>query len=524
MSLTHLQLRRRPGVAGLAVVVAILAPLRTSAPVRAAEPHGPARAPALIVQDLLGPDWKARKLAREEALSQGARVLPRLLEARAAQPLRHDRREALDDVLRGIVPALAGEVLRPLGEGAERVAADAALGGVLGACDRERPDEVFTRLSVDELGNEGSADAIEPVDWVGRRDRARRARGALLVCGPAVTGALVKVPPVREVGQLQALWLVVERIWQVERAEALAATTPAARDAFLARYQGILDLCGPILQLGLRDPEAQVRGLYQTLRDQALATTLPALDAAEPQVRAAAEAALQRLGALVRPSLLRLARGEEPASPQVREVAARLAHRIRLGVSDELVRRLGDDLSGYDELDFRARRARLLELERLGGQESVPVLRALLDEEASDELRSLAAVALFRLGDPAGPAWLALHGGQADVVRISRRELAAIFMDQGLRYLQLGRFERAEHEFQRALELEPQNETTWYNLACTYARWGKLDQAIDHLRQAVEHGFDDVTHMEKDSDLDSLRQDPRFREIIAGLQARRSGQ
>lgn len=527
MSLPHLLLRRGRGMAGL---LSILATLTHAG---AAEPPGPGRPPALVVQDLLGSDWKARKLAREEALRMGARVLPRLIETRAAQPLRHDRRQPLDEVLQAVVPALAAEVVRPLGEGAERVAADGALGGILGACDRERPDDVFTPLRPDELTDEGSTDAIEPVEWSSRRERARRARGALLACGPAVTGALLRVPPVREASELRALWLVVERLWAEERRQALAAGDDPAREAFLSRYQGLLDLCAPLLQLGLRDPEAGVRGLYQTLRDRALAETLPALDAPEPEVRSAAEEALMRLGPLARPALLRLAhgdqeqllrRGEQPASVQVREAAGRLAHRIRLGVSAELVRRLGDDLSGYDALPFRERRARLIELERLGGKEAVPALRALLDEEPSDELRTLCAVALFRLGDPTGPAWLALHGAQAEVVRLSRRELAAIFMDQGLRYLTLSRFERAEHEFQRVLELEPQNETAWYNLACTYSRWGKIDQAIEHLRRAVEHGFDDTSHMEKDSDLDPLRQDPRFREIIAGIQARRSGQ
>jgi tetratricopeptide (TPR) repeat protein len=97
-------------------------------------------------------------------------------------------------------------------------------------------------------------------------------------------------------------------------------------------------------------------------------------------------------------------------------------------------------------------------------------------------------------------------------------------MRQGIQYLDLGRLERAEREFKQVLELEPDNEVGWYNLACTYARWGKVDLALEHLERAVELGFDDVTHMESDTDLDNVRDDPRFRQILDGIEASRSRQ
>ena len=67
------------------------------------------------------------------------------------------------------------------------------------------------------------------------------------------------------------------------------------------------------------------------------------------------------------------------------------------------------------------------------------------------------------------------------LVRLSKHELAAIYMDQGLRHLTLDRFDGAEREFKQVLEYEPTNNIAWYNLACTYSRWGKLDQAFGHL-------------------------------------------
>lgn len=514
--------RTRARVTG-ALVGAALVSASVAAAQEAAPGGQPLRPPVLAVDDLVGAEWKASRAAHDELLRIGARAVPALLRARQAAP-GGPAREQLDRTVVKIVQALAAEVGLPLEEGAARVAADAALGGVAGACDRDRPDVVVPQLGPDQLRDAGSVIADVRRDWFGRRARARLARGALAVLGPAVTGPLLDVPPVRPAEHTYALLRVVQHIYLAERSRVLA--TGSDREAIRASYRGLADLAAPVIAAGVRDEDAAVRATFQAIRDEAVEASLMALDAAEPHVRAGAEDALLRLGGLAQAALERVARGDDPAhaSPHAVATARRLARWARYGLSPELVRRLGHDLEGYAELDFRARRARVIELERLGGPHAIPALRALLREETSDEVRAMAAIGLFRQGDPAGAEWLALHGGGIPLVRLSKRDLSAIFMDQGLSYLKLGRFERAEQEFKQVVELEPQNEIAWYNLACTYARWGKVDLAIEHLRKAVECGFDDVSHMEKDTDLDALRGDPRYRELIEGIQARRSGE
>jgi len=54
---------------------------------------------------------------------------------------------------------------------------------------------------------------------------------------------------------------------------------------------------------------------------------------------------------------------------------------------------------------------------------------------------------------------------------------------------------------------------TNYNVACMYARLGKKDEAFKYLERAIALGgfpTDLARHMEGDSDLDSLRDDPRY--------------
>ena len=53
-----------------------------------------------------------------------------------------------------------------------------------------------------------------------------------------------------------------------------------------------------------------------------------------------------------------------------------------------------------------------------------------------------------------------------------------------------------------------------YNLACRYARLKKADPCLKTLRRAVELGYRDFRYMREDKDLDAVRHDPRFRQLL----------
>ncbi|MGH7581796.1 MAG: protein kinase domain-containing protein [Gemmatimonadales bacterium] len=69
----------------------------------------------------------------------------------------------------------------------------------------------------------------------------------------------------------------------------------------------------------------------------------------------------------------------------------------------------------------------------------------------------------------------------------------------------------------RALAVDPEDSWMLYNTACMYALLGEADEAIGSLEKAVECGFGLRGWIENDSDLDSIRSEPRFREILAKL-------
>ena len=59
-----------------------------------------------------------------------------------------------------------------------------------------------------------------------------------------------------------------------------------------------------------------------------------------------------------------------------------------------------------------------------------------------------------------------------------------------------------------------------YNLACRYARLKRPDQCLKTLRRAVELGYRDFRYIREDSDLDAVRHDPRFRQLLREYETR----
>jgi len=67
---------------------------------------------------------------------------------------------------------------------------------------------------------------------------------------------------------------------------------------------------------------------------------------------------------------------------------------------------------------------------------------------------------------------------------------------------------------QRLVQLRPSDALAHYNLACSYALLNRAEQSIKTLRRAIELGYRDFRYMREDHDLDSIRHDPRFRQLL----------
>jgi len=101
-----------------------------------------------------------------------------------------------------------------------------------------------------------------------------------------------------------------------------------------------------------------------------------------------------------------------------------------------------------------------------------------------------------------------LLAGRQDSVEVLR-VLAELVSKKGL-------LQRAVELDTRLVELLPDDYLARYNLACSLARAGRADEAIDCLSRAILLGYDDLSHMESDPDLESLHDHPDFRALVDG--------
>ena len=78
----------------------------------------------------------------------------------------------------------------------------------------------------------------------------------------------------------------------------------------------------------------------------------------------------------------------------------------------------------------------------------------------------------------------------------------------------IGEKEEAKRWLERALELDPDDNNALYNAACAYALIGEPDQAFDILeRWSRNIGSEQVLWFKTDTDLDPLRNHPRYRKL-----------
>lgn len=84
-------------------------------------------------------------------------------------------------------------------------------------------------------------------------------------------------------------------------------------------------------------------------------------------------------------------------------------------------------------------------------------------------------------------------------------------------YTRVGQIAKGLEVDQRLTQLLPNDPITWYNLGCSYALNGETDRALEALDLATRHGYRDRRWMLQDRDLQSLRDDPRFLDLVARI-------
>lgn len=90
----------------------------------------------------------------------------------------------------------------------------------------------------------------------------------------------------------------------------------------------------------------------------------------------------------------------------------------------------------------------------------------------------------------------------------------------GLALHSKGDLDRAIPAHEKAAAFAPQRPRALYNLACAYALQGENEKSLDALGRAVDAGFGSREWLLEDEDFARLKDDPRFRAIVARIPER----
>lgn len=81
--------------------------------------------------------------------------------------------------------------------------------------------------------------------------------------------------------------------------------------------------------------------------------------------------------------------------------------------------------------------------------------------------------------------------------------------------LEAGQTEKGMEWLERAKASEADDALNLYNVACVYSNIGEIEQALDCLEKSVRKGMAETDWMKNDSDLDNLREHPRFIALLS---------
>ena len=87
------------------------------------------------------------------------------------------------------------------------------------------------------------------------------------------------------------------------------------------------------------------------------------------------------------------------------------------------------------------------------------------------------------------------------------------YRESGVRKFKAFDFEGAIVDFEKALDVEPKDIASHFNLACAYSIMEEKEEAFFHLDRAIKHGFKDVQRIQSHDSLAFLRMQEEFFEF-----------
>ncbi len=186
---------------------------------------------------------------------------------------------------------------------------------------------------------------------------------------------------------------------------------------------------------------------------------------------------------------------------------------IRWAISPELRRVIGNLMVGFEKRSHTEREIIVRALASAEKKHAVRPLARIVSLEKHRGVWLSAVWALFDMG-PEGELALAELGVEHNW---PERLDIGIRIKLGNSLLEDGQYDKAMEQYSIAIKKAPNNEILLYNMACVCSLKKQMDQAIEWLRKAIDAGYDDANWMENDADLDTIRDHPKYKQMLREL-------
>lgn len=91
---------------------------------------------------------------------------------------------------------------------------------------------------------------------------------------------------------------------------------------------------------------------------------------------------------------------------------------------------------------------------------------------------------------------------------------ASAYSNRGVAYMQQRKFDLAEDDLKKAVELDSRDGRNHYNLACWYSLQDQVGRGLASIDSALANGFNDYQTLRKDRDLSALRKNRDWQKTL----------
>lgn len=89
-------------------------------------------------------------------------------------------------------------------------------------------------------------------------------------------------------------------------------------------------------------------------------------------------------------------------------------------------------------------------------------------------------------------------------------------------YNKLKKFNKSIEMLNKSLRIDPESSSTLYDYACFYSLQNKKSSALTYLENAIEKGYNDISYIKTDPDLDNIRNEKKYKTLLILLKSKNS--